>query len=239
MRTDKLFLEMNNSPYYPQAHQSNPQQYHQQQKHVSMPATFLTPNRQRKIIANVCGMVVAVMIIVILFACMAYGIFNAIKVGNDPVLISADFAEISSNPYIIALSGYRPYVFIQGHYEMWLVTLVSYLLMCLIFMYVPIRSLCQKSFTAGQPSKVQMWPLSIAIVLRIAIEIIFITKSSVSDYPVTLALSVNLSTFSFCFATYVFSIYTADDDNLEPGQVNMKPWVFEKEDILRLSIELN
>ena len=221
MWISKLFLDMNNSPYPPQAHQSTPQQYHQQQKPLSMPVPFLNPDRQRKIIANVCGMVVAVMIILFLLICISLNLSSP-NLPSDPHL----------RCLFLLITGYSPLTILHENPDLGILILVLHFVLCLIFLYAPIRSLCQKSFTAGQPSKVQMWPLSIAIVLRIAIEIIFITKSSVSDYPVTLALSVNLSTFSFCFATYVFSIYTADDDNLKSGQVNMKPWVFEKEDIL-------
>ena len=217
MWISKLFLDMNNSPYPPQAHQSTPQQYHQQQKPLSMPVPFLNPDRQRKIIANVCGMVVAVMIILFLLICISLNLSSP-NLPSDPHL----------RCLFLLITGYSPLTILHENPDLGILILVLHFVLCLIFLYAPIRSLCQKSFTAGQPSKVQMWPLAIAIVVKIVIEIILITKNNL--YPAQLLFHRIL--FTICFATYVFSIYTADDDNLKSGQVNMKPWVFEKEDIL-------
>ena len=201
----QLLLNMNKTP---KSHQIS-----------QLMALHNNPNCERKLIANARGIFVAVILILYLLAC------TALNFTFSSIWTSSSFSEPLYLIFII--TGYRPSNF-GGKLilEMDIVTFIAYHLMCLIFLYVPIRALCQKTFVAGKPSKAKMWPFIIAFILRISSESLLIIQST----NLSVGWVICRIFLTLLFASFLFSIYTTDDDNLNftTGLVNMKPWTFEK-----------
>ena len=208
------FFNMNNAPpkqftSYPAQvyqNQSNPQRYQQQRPDI--PVSFLYPNRERKIIANICGMIFTVMLILLLFACIVYR-----------VLVALEYVTAATDLSIITGYDGPPSPSLNVNVKKQMLSLVLYYFICFIFVYFPIRALFKKQFSAGRPSKLQMWPLAIAVVFRVVHEIV--VKANIDNF-------FRATVLTLCVALFIFITYTVDDDNLR-GKINLKPWVFVKE----------
>lgn len=179
------------------------------------------PTEKRKIISNTLGMVISLGQILYLLFCTGFSMYQFMKMFTS--YEKPEFTDASFLRHSVFL-GLKPLEFFEGDFEsVNSICLILYAIMCLTFMYVPLRAIIQPSFTAGKVSILQLLPLVVPFCIRISIEIIYFKY-----FPGYIArILLNSITFSLEYATTVFEIYRLDDDNIPKGTYNMKPWILE------------